>query len=656
LTRGNPPHANIELKSRISTVPRYQILSMQLTARQAPVGSAKRPHKQEPQKRSRHAKQDANHYMTTTGTPVINSTLCTKPVPATGLTPCHSASVPPLDLNADLCGSSDQSWITSDVLASATTIPLAPGSEAPRHYSDMSCLWFSNPTISEFPYNSDESRHRQNSCGTLPPCTDPDCSDTLPCPVQSDPCDVFDCFRNACFDEQCLSTLPNDDLCCTQPCPPGTRCASPCFSQQCGEPVCDFIHTGMRLPAYPCQSGRNGDACDTATHSEHLAGPPCECVNPDCLSSFYVPAMHDHDLQYFHLQHENNEHSSMREMFFAMPDSRYTYDDETPPNALQERPAAAQTNHVDPWNYIHDRRYSCGAQPQHENLRTASTNDRSDNDFREHIPLTPELSASLRATPASSITQSLPSVALSSDGTTCQWSNDPYNGPPCGQQFDTAEELHRHVEETHIECLPRDGTKANEGYHCHWLGCDRYMCRCFKARPKLKRHMQTHTLWKPFKCAACGARMKTKDAMEKHERIHTGVRPYKCTHGSCNKIFATSTELKTHIVVHSGQKPHKCPICEESFADSSNLSKHKKTHFVGMYKCPDCGFRMKRWDQLRRHLVAYSHALVLLSDMKAQQEYKATMDREFRELPREQKVIGKRKSHAASEDSESLSS
>ena len=617
-----------------------------MAVRQAPDGSAKRPRKQDSQKRRKHSKQDANYYMTSLGIPGANSTSCTKPVLATALPPYQSAWAPPFDSNADCGESSDQSWITPGVLASATTTPFPHGSEAPRPYSDMSCLLFSNPTTSEFPHHLDESRYRQNSCGTLPSCTDPDCSDTLPCPVQSDPCDVFDCFRNACFDEQCLSALPNEDLCCTQPCPPGTRCASPCFSQKCGEPVCDFTHAGMRLPAYPCQSGRNGDSCDMATHSEHLAGPPCECVNPDCLSSFYVPAMHDHDHQYFHLQHENKENSSMREMFFAM----------LAPTALQERPAAAQTNPVDPCNYIQDRRYSCGAQSQHETLWTASTNNRSDHGFRGHIPSTPELSVSLRATPTSSTTQRLPSVALSSDGTTCQWSNDVHNGPPCGQQFDTAEELHRHVEETHIECLPRDGTKTNEGFHCHWLGCDRYMCRCFKARPKLKRHMQTHTLWKPFKCAACGARMKTKDAMEKHERIHTGVRPYKCTHGSCHKIFATSTELKTHIVVHSGQKPHKCPICEESFADSSNLSKHKKTHFVGMYKCPDCGFRMKRWDQLRRHLVAYSHALVLLSDTRAQQEYKATMDREFRELPREQKVIGKRKSLAASEDFEGLSS
>lgn len=206
--------------------------------------------------------------------------------------------------------------------------------------------------------------------------------------------------------------------------------------------------------------------------------------------------------------------------------------------------------------------------------------------------------------------------------------------------FDSTEALHRHLEKAHVDGLQRED-KDNNGFYCHWEGCDRYLCKSFQARPKLKRHMQTHTLYKPYTCDVCGVQMKTKDAMEKHARTHTGDRPYECKMLGCKKVFATSTELKTHMVVHSGEKPHQCPICKECFADSSNLSKHKKTHFVGMYKCPVCDARMKRWDQMRRHIVTQNHASHLLVDRNAQQEYKTRMEKEFNELSHEERGIGK---------------
>lgn len=259
-------------------------------------------------------------------------------------------------------------------------------------------------------------------------------------------------------------------------------------------------------------------------------------------------------------------------------------------------------------------------------------------------PSTPALTNTSSATPATTGSSSTfqNSPPLETDFS-CHWSFASPDAPAslhvCGQQFDNAQELHKHVEKAHIEGLPREDTAGN-GFYCRWEGCDRYLCRSFLARPKLKRHMQTHTLFKPFVCSQCGVQMKTKDAMEKHERTHTGERPYRCQVAGCVSTFATSTELKTHMVVHSGAKPHQCPICAECFADSSNLSKHKKTHFVGMYRCPDCGARMKRWDQMRRHIVTQNHATILMEDKRAQHEYKTRMEREFKELPDEQKALG----------------
>lgn len=59
-----------------------------------------------------------------------------------------------------------------------------------------------------------------------------------------------------------------------------------------------------------------------------------------------------------------------------------------------------------------------------------------------------------------------------------------------------------------------------------------------------------------------------------------------------------------HMRTHTKVKPLACNICGRRFSESSNLSKHRRTHAeVGAFMCrhPGCSKTFHRLDQLRRH-------------------------------------------------------
>jgi hypothetical protein len=157
-----------------------------------------------------------------------------------------------------------------------------------------------------------------------------------------------------------------------------------------------------------------------------------------------------------------------------------------------------------------------------------------------------------------------------SEACVCEWQHGP--GHTCLAAFDSPSALHAHVKTSHVDNCT--------GCFCQWENCES-CSKDFKQRSKLSRHLLGHAGYRPYACSwdGCTKTFATNQAKDNHERTHTGDRPYVCNR--CGYTTTTHTQLQTHIsALHLNQKPHKCRFCDFTCADSSNLSKHERTHQV----------------------------------------------------------------------------
>jgi uncharacterized Zn-finger protein len=69
-----------------------------------------------------------------------------------------------------------------------------------------------------------------------------------------------------------------------------------------------------------------------------------------------------------------------------------------------------------------------------------------------------------------------------------------------------------------------------------------------------------------------------------HNRTkHTKEKPLKCDFPGCNACFAESSNLSKHKKIHLPEAQCTCPLCFKSFSREDQLKRHLKTHAKKAY-------------------------------------------------------------------------
>lgn len=381
------------------------------------------------------------------------------------------------------------------------------------------------------------------------------------------------CLESVCFDFPCtdVSCLEYANSLCDEPgCigPAETECDEPgCIGPaetECDDPNCEEVIPCAECPPEPCTTCCMADICPHPVHGHH--------VKPH----YPLPVAH----VAWHQTHEQMNH-------YAHP-SVCCLDSFDPclSAALQSPPSS---------------RLECSGAVTDTRSTSASTDRASDTTPRG-------VHRRLQGAPAQ----------LSDSCFVCRWTTDNVTGGTCGHFSPDARTLHEHIQSTHLA-----GSASH--HHCLWSGCD---SGTFNTKPKLSRHLHSHTQHKPHRCGfpGCDLGFVTQQQCDVHMKKHTGEKPFACA--ECGRAFAYMDLLKSHMRsgVHGrAEKKFPCAVCGERFSDSSNRTKHAKAVHdpASAVPCPDpgCAYVDTRREKLRQHCEAVAHAPSLVASPRHWEDY-----------------------------------
>lgn len=174
---------------------------------------------------------------------------------------------------------------------------------------------------------------------------------------------------------------------------------------------------------------------------------------------------------------------------------------------------------------------------------------------------------------------------------------------PCQKVFVDGERLEKHNSSVHADDGPIDGLEKSEV-------CPRCRKR-FELKSSLNEHMKLHESLdarqqdnkmavRSLTCPFCDIKL-SQVGLPEHVRQHCVDGMYTCPH--CDKKVKKYRLIRRHIRDYHPDIEHPCDQCDKSFKTVKKLQFHLTKHSSQKeFLCSDCGKMLKRKDKLNEHI------------------------------------------------------
>nr|XP_037286060.1 zinc finger protein 90-like [Rhipicephalus microplus] len=205
----------------------------------------------------------------------------------------------------------------------------------------------------------------------------------------------------------------------------------------------------------------------------------------------------------------------------------------------------------------------------------------------------------------------------------------------CGRRFDSLLRRTKH-QLTHTgsargattlecsECKRKFSSRLTLAEHQAWHE-NRMLYSCpicgrqFRQNAGLWRHQMTHNRdvqKRRYPCPRCGQDFARPGYLKEHLASHEESHRSRFACDVCQRTFFQRCDLSRHRKTHDGKQQFECAICKRGFSSLASQRRHEKEHDPARKApCPECGATFTRPCQLKVHIAKYHGDAMLLKPL-----------------------------------------